>query len=673
MKKIDLRTEPVAEDKRTQLKQLLPEVFTESLDERGNPVEGIDWEKLKAALGEFSEVFENRRERYGMNWPGKRDAMRILQQRTTATLKPCRDESVDFDATQNLFLEGDNLEVLRLLQKSYFGKVKMIYIDPPYNTGKDFVYKDNYHDNLANYLELTGQTDEEGRKLTTNAATEGRYHTNWLNMMYPRLYLARNLLREDGVIFISIDDNEVDNLKKLCNEVFGEGNFLAQIVLITGANQSGEGIQIQTNTEYCLVYALSASQMVINHVDKVDDSLRNLNDAPTPLETRPDMGYSIYYNPTTGDFFPVNDYDKTKIHLNLEEQVYSTRQDLIDKGYIAIRPGSRNNKLHRWRWGFEGFIERKAEVIIEKKGNDYGVFFRQSGFNTPKNLMKFRSGTSELKDLFGGEKLFDFPKGSDYLQRLLSLGSNDDSIVVDFFAGTCTFAHAVFSLNLEDDGQRQYVMVQYPESLDDTEERKKKNKTAIKFCDRLGVPRTIAEIGKERIRRVIQKIRAEQAEKEPTLPGLEEEKSPQDLGFRVFKLARSNFRVWQDLSVDATEEEILDYLHQHVFHLDENATEEDILFEILLKAGYTLTEPMETLQLAGKRVYSIADGALMLCLENEITQELVDEVVARQPMQFICLDSAFHGNDQLKANAAQTFKALNEDRADAEPIIFRTV
>lgn len=239
--------------------------------------------------------------------------------------------------------------------------------------------------------------------------------------------------------------------------------------------------------------------------------------------------------------------------------------------------------------------------------------------------------------------------------------SMSEGIILDFFSGSCTTAHAVLAMNQQDGGHRRFIMVQMPEP---TEEKSEAYKAGYK---------TIAEIGKERIRRVIQNIKAEQAEKEPTIPGLEEEKAPQDLGFRVFKLARSNFRVWQDLSVDATDEEILSYLHQHVFHLDETATEEDILFEILLKAGYTLTEPMEKMELAGKRVYSIADGALMLCLENEITQELVDEVVARQPMQFICLDRAFHGNDQLKANAAQTFKALNEDRADAEPIIFRTV
>ena len=625
MKEIQLdgQSPDIAEENIQKLKALFPEIVTEGK---------VDFEKLQQVLGEY---VEDSNERYNFTWNGKGRALRLSQTPSLGTLRPCKEESKDWDTTQNLYIEGDNLEVLKLLQKSYYGKVKMIYADPPYNTGKDFVYPDDFYDSLENYKKITGQVDDNGKAVSTNTETSGRYHTDWLNMMYPRLRLSRNLLSDDGVIFISIDDNEIENLKKICNEVFGEDNFIAQLNIITGANQSGEGVNIQKNVEYCLVYAKSRDLVIINKVDKTQETFRNLNDAPTPLETRPDMGYTIYYNENTNDIIPVKDYDKEKIHLNVEEHVYTTDKFLILRGYIPLRPGMRNKKLHRWRWGFETFLERKDEITVLKKNGNYGVYFKQEGFNAPKNYHNFSAGTIELKKLFDETKVFDYPKNTEFIKYLIKLGSNSDSVILDFFSGAATTAHAVMQLNSEDGGNRRFIMVQLPESTDEHSEAYKAGYM------------NICEIGKERIRRAGEKIKEEKGLEAMNL----------DVGFKVLKLDSSNIRKWQP-DYNDLEQSLMDYVDNYV----EGRTELDVVYEIMLKYGLDLTYPVDEFTIAQKKVYSIGFGMLMICLDDEITTDVAKGILEKikelspESSRVVFKDNGFK-SDSNKTNIKEILKS----------------
>ncbi len=669
--KLDLNSMDISAKNRAKLKSLFPSVFTETVNDKGELVEAIDFEKLKSELGTFSDLFESRRERFGLDWPGKKNCMKLIQEPSRATLKPARDESVNFDGTGNLFIEGDNLEVLKLLQKSYYGKVKMIYIDPPYNTGKEFIYPDKYSESLETYLEYAGLVDGEGRKFSTNTPNEGRFHTKWLNMMYPRLYLARNLLREDGVIFISIDDNEAANLRKLCDEIFGEENFVEKLVWLNKEGGGGSDSKyFRRKHEYLLTYARSKEQLAINGVE-----ISNLN-----RYTMKDEHYSIR-----------GPYYLQKLAQSSIQYSESLDYPIEAPDGSLIFPGETNGKknCNRWskskvEWGIrEGFIEFRKD-----RNGQWQVYTKQylkcdnegnpiDRTNRPLAVIENFSTTQAskyLKQLFNAE-IFKYSKPYQLVSFLFQVSCTKDDIILDFFAGSCTTAHAVLDLNKEDlsasgDGQagggnRKFIMVQLPEPCDEKSEAFKAGY------------RTIADIGKERIRRVIKKIEEERAAKvqeaDNALPGMAEEMPELDLGFKVFKLDKSNFKPWEKLDADASQEEIGRQLELYIEHIDPNSSKEDILYEILLKAGFMPTEKIEKLELAGKTVFSIADGALLICLEDEITRELIDAVCDAEPMQFICLDSAFQGNDQLKANAVQTFAARNQGRDKAERIVFRTV
>lgn len=411
MDKLKMQTANKADENFKKLAAMFPNAVTETIDENGEVVRAIDKDVLMQEIN--TKVVDGNEERYQFTWPDKKKSVLLANAPINKTLRPCREESVDFDNTENLYIEGDNLEVLKLLQETYLGKIKMIYIDPPYNTGNDFVYNDEFGMRNEEWDEVSGNYDEDGNqivgKLEKNTEANGRFHTDWLNMIYPRLKLARDLLTEDGVIFISIDDNEDDNLRKVCDEIFGECNFLAQITIITGANQSGDGVLIQKNVEYCFVYVKSILDAKINRVDKTDEIYRNLNDAPTAFETRLDMGYTIYYNEHTGEMIPRYDYNKNLIYTNDEKLVYSDDVDLIRKGFVPIRPGKRNGKLHRWRWSLDTFLERKSDIKIFKNGDKYTPKFLQSGFNAPKNIWNYTVGTIELKKIFDAS-VFDYSK-----------------------------------------------------------------------------------------------------------------------------------------------------------------------------------------------------------------------------------------------------------------------
>ncbi len=633
IQKVDLKSKDIKSEQIERLKTIFPEVVADGK---------INFEQLKATLG---EDLEDSKERFGMMWAGKNKCFRIIQDPSTGTLKPSRNESVNFDTTENLFIEGDNLEVLKLLQKSYYEKVKMIYIDPPYNTGNDFVYPDNFGQQLEEYLKMTGQVDSEGNKLSTNTDSNGRFHSAWLNMMYPRLFLARNMLTNDGVIFISIDDNEVHNLKTICNEIFGEQNFVASISNITGASQNGEGVKIQKNKEECLVYCKDQESFMPNKIDEADDSLRNLNDAPSELKTRPDMGYTIYYNPNTEEIIPRKDYDKSKIHLNKEELVYSNDEELIKKGFVPIRPGIKNKLLHRWRWGFETFQERINEIIIKKTKDEYRAYFKQTGMNPPKNIMNFIVGTSELKSLFEDVRIFDFPKSTKMIKYLIKIGSNPNDIILDFFAGSGTTAHAILELNKEEESHRKFICIQLPEPIDESSEA---NKAGYK---------NIAEISKERIRRVIKEI-----EKESKQQKIVDKKH--DFGFRVFKLDRSNFKNW-----DNQTSELQTSLNEHVDQIKKSSNPEDVLYEILIKEGMPLTTHVKKIKVDEKEVFSIDNNMLLICLEEKLSKELFKEIKKLNPQIVIVLDSGFKNNDQLKTNAVELMTYVDIDTGRKEYIL----
>ena len=646
----------ITADNRARLKALFPACFTETRNEKGELVESIDFERIKAELGTFSDVFESRRERYGMDWPGKKDALRLIQTPSYATLKPCREESVNFDTTENLFIEGDNLEVLKLLQKSYYGKVKMIYIDPPYNTGKEFIYPDNYTESLETYLEYAGLIDGEGKKFSTNTANEGRFHTKWLNMMYPRLYLARNLLRDDGVIFISIGSEELSNLIAIMNDIFGEECNKNIIVIRRGI----KSVQVQFESvdsfnrghEYLLFYSKRSDfrfEKCFVPYDKNDedqeDTLEGSWNNHWRGTNRPTMRYELFgIKPTTGQWRWGEERSRKAIS-NWETLCKilgeSPKQSEIDT-FVKQKENMENIKFDLLRLSNTGKPEHYIRPGEGKLASDIWIDIKPNGGSQLKKIM--------------GEKLFDTPKSIDLISRLLEYFCNSDDLILDFFAGSATTAHAVLDLNKQDNGNRKFILVQLPEPCAEDSEAFKAGY------------KTIADIGKERIRRVIKKIKEEQKGKLDL-----DESVKQDLGFKVFKLDKSNFRQWQQLDPSTPPEKIQEELFKHINHIDSKASPEDLLYEILLKAGFTPTEKIETKTIAGKRVFYIADGALLLCLEEEVTKELINEVAELGPMQFICLDSAFHGNDQLKANAVQTFAARNMQKEKHNQTVFMTV
>ena len=639
MEKMKMHSPNLTQDNIVRIRELFPGCVTEAQGEDGQVKLAVDFDQLRQELSE--SIVEGPQERYHLNWPGKREALLTANAAIAKTLRPCREESVDFDTTKNLFIEGDNLDALKLLQETYLGKVKMIYIDPPYNTGNDFIYQDDFAVDKAEFELASGDRDDQGNKLfdqerwRQNSAANGKFHSDWLSMIYSRLKLARNLLSEEGVICISIDDKEKANLRKTCDEVFGGENFLAEMVVLTGANQSGEGVKIQTNTEYCMVYCRNINSVTINRVDKVDESLRNLNDAPTPLETRPDMGYTIYYNPTTKALTALHDYDKTRINENLVEKVYKNDSSLIAAGYVPIRPGFRSNKLHRWRWGIDTFFARIDEVVIECDRNDNFVpKFKQSGFNAPKNILQYGSGTTEVSEVFDGNKIFDFPKSQRLISRLLDISSNIDSIVVDFFAGSATTAHAVMQLNAQDGGNRKFIMVQLPEPCDEKSEAFKAGYN------------TIEEISKERIRRAGRKI----------LEGECHEDWNKDIGFRVLKTDSSNMAdVYY--TPDAIEQGQLKIFTDNI---KPDRKPEDLLFQVLLDWGVDLSLPIRKETIQSKTVFFVNEPPydLVACFDTGVNEDLVKELARFEPLRVVFRDTGFV-SDAVKINVEQIFKQMS--------------
>lgn len=604
--KLDLRSEDIAADRREELLRLFPEVRTEG----GK----LDFDRLRLALGEVVDVGK---ERYGLTWPGKAECFKVIQTPSLGTLRPCPEESVNFDTTENLIIEGDNLEVLKLLQKSYLGKVKMIYIDPPYNTGNDFIYPDNFTESLQTYLEYTGQVDSEGKKFGTNTEADGRFHSKWLNMMYPRLYLARNLLREEGAVFVSIDDHELENLRRICDEVFGEDNFVACCVWQKRYSRENRGA-IGDAHDYIVVYArrlelFEEARALIPMSEEQARVYKNPNADPrgrwravpmTAQGFRPNQMYEIAtpsgrrLTPPEGRCWSMIEPEFLK--LKASGRIYFGKDGDSQPG--VIRYLSEVEGLVPWTWWPCNEVGHTDEA------------------------------RKEIRAIFGSQTVYDTPKPTRLLRRILEIGLGSEGIVLDFFAGSGTTGQAAMELTAQHGGNRRFVLVQLPEPT-----------------GRDDYP-TIADICKERVRRIIKRLDDEGAARLDI-----EGNSNQDRGFRSLKLAESNFKTW-DPGEPGDEEALAKQLDLHVEHIRDGRSADDLLYEILLKSGFPLTTPVEKLLLAGTEVQSVAGGALLVCLERELTLDLIRAIAERKPEQVLCLDAGFAGNDQLKANAVQIFK-----------------
>ena len=619
MDKLRMQSSNGVEDNITKIAQLFPDCVTETVDERsGQPKHLIDFEKLKQNLSD--SVISERAERYQFTWPDKSKAILLANSPINATLRPCREDSVDFDNTQNLYIEGDNLDVLKCLKETYLHKVKMIYIDPPYNTGNDFVYEDDFAQSSEEYLANSGQFDEQGNRMFTNAESNGRFHTDWLNMIYPRLKVARDLLTDDGVIFISIDDNEAKNLKNISDEIFGERNFLAQIVWERAFAPINLMKHFSPSHDYIICYAKNIEKAICHGIERSKEA----NDR--------------YSNP---------DNDPRGVWSSSDISVGPAIQDNI---YTITTPSGREVEPpagRSWRLSRNAFRERLRDNRIWFGPDGDGVprikrflsELRKTGI-TPMTIWKHnevehsQAATQKLAKLFDGKKYFDYPKPVPLIERCLQLYTNKDSLILDFFSGSATTAHAVVQLNSEDGGNRKFIMVQLPEK---TEEKSEAFKAGYK---------NICEIGKERIRRAGKKIKEESPLTTQDL----------DTGFRVLKLDSTNM---QDIYYSPKDISQADLFSQ-VDNVKPDRTGEDLLFQVMLELGATLDSKIETTTVAGKTIYNVVEGYLVACFDPDVTDDVVKYIAQMQPAYAVLRDTSMK-DDSTATNFEQIFKTYSPD------------
>lgn len=600
------------------IQSLFPDCVTETIDERtGELVRKVDFEKLQQNLS--AVIISGREERYQFTWPDKKKAILLANSPVNAALRPCREESVDFDNTQNLYIEGDNLDVLKCLKETYLHKVKMIYIDPPYNTGNDFVYEDDFAESSAEYLANSGQFDEQGNRLVANTESNGRFHTDWLNMIYPRLKVARDLLTDDGVIFISIDDNEIENLRKVCDEIFGESNFVAQLIWERAYSPKNDARFISNSHDYVLMFAKDINQFVIGRLERTAEA---------------NSRYSNPDNDPRGDWKPSDMSVKT---YNVESDYPIT----TPSGRVVEPPAGRC-----WRLSKNAFFERLRDnrIWFGPDGNSVPCikrFLSELKFDgmAPTSILFYKDvghsqeGAKEVVALFGDKGVFDGPKPVRLLQRLITLANlKDDSIVLDFFSGSATTAHALLKTNAEKEKHCKFILVQLPEEVSET----KKDQGY----------KTICEIGKERIRRAGKKIKEESP---LTTQGL-------DTGFRVLKLDSSNM---EDIYYTPK-----DISQANLFSLVDNVkpdrTAEDLLFQVMLELGATLDSKIATEVVSGKTIYNVADGYIVACFDKDVTDEVVTTIAKMHPLYAVLRDTSM-ATDSTATNFEQLFKTYSPD------------
>ena len=643
MEKLDMQTENIADRNYAILAKMFPNAVTEVIDENGEKVRAIDADILRQEIS--CTVVDGKEERYQFSWPDKKKTMRLINTPVQGTLRPLREKSVDFDNTQNVYIEGDNLEALKLLQECNLNKIKIIYIDPPYNTGNDFVYSDDFSEDAESYMARSGQLDEVGNRLVKNMDSNGRFHTDWLNMMYSRLKLARNLLAEDGYIFISIDDNEFENLKKICNEVFGEGNYIntfAWVTNITGRQISGRGAA--KTWESILVYAkdsLHASEFNIDisfAKEKMPDAYKGFNkdvrkddrgefavgdtlynhNRKFNEETRPNLVFSIFYNPETEEIVPGDIGEKKE-------------------GFVELLPhanGDGVHKYHAWRWSRNKIINESYDLIVLPNSRDgYEIYTRIRDFNTTllKDLItNIPNGDAEVQKLFGGRKYFDYPKSVDLLKTLIGAISDKDSLIMDFFSGSGTTAHSVMQLNAEDGGTRKFILVQIPDEID--------NKS-VAYKDGF---RTLCDIGEERLKKAGSSI--------------ESKIDSVDCGFRVFKVDTSNMKDVYYNPAEVQQTSLFDMAE----NIKEDRSAEDLLFQVMIDLGVMLSSKVEKITIEGKEVFNVAEGFLLACFDSNITEEVVKKIAQQKPYYVVFRDSSM-ANDSVATNFEQIFASISPD------------
>lgn len=643
IEKLDMKSMDITEENVKKIQALFPNAVTEVIVD-GKTTLKIDFDVLKQELS--ASLIEDKQERYQMTWPDKSKAKVLANSRITSTLRPDKEKSVDFDNTQNLYIEGDNLDVLKLLRETYLGKVKMIYIDPPYNTGNDFVYNDDFSQSAEEYMETSGQYDEEGNRLVKNLESNGRFHTDWLNMIYPRLKVAKDLLSDDGVIFISIDDNEVDNLRKVCDEIFGSANYEAEITYVRKTSGKQDSSNFAKSTEYILIYTkngswdcktLIAGEQVTDRYNKLDKDGRKYRETDLRKtgnsdrrEDRPLMFYPFYYN---------SQLDDLQVRMERDET-------LLDKGYIEIYPIKPDGSDGRWRWGFassqENIVFLQAKEMPKYKGKytiyeiDYidktgdvrtvkeHTFWDRKEFNSDNAMLEFKA-------LGFSNQLFPFPKSTALMKHMVYLSNFTDGIILDFFSGSATTAHAVMQLNAEDGGNRKFIMVQLPEECDEKSEAYKAGY------------KTICEIGEERIRRAGAKIKSEN----PTAGKL-------DIGFRVLKLDSSNM---QDVyyNPQAMMQSLLD---STVDNVKSDRTPLDLLFQVMLDLGVELSAKIEERQVNGKTYYVVNGNDLIACFDEDIDNSVITEIAKQQPLYAVFKSTSF-ATDSASINNEQLFKTYS--------------
>lgn len=637
MDKLRMQSSNGVEDNITKIAQLFPDCVTETVDERsGQPKHLIDFEKLKQNLSD--SVISERAERYQFTWPDKSKAILLANSPINATLRPCREDSVDFDNTQNLYIEGDNLDVLKCLKETYLHKVKMIYIDPPYNTGNDFVYEDDFAQSSEEYLANSGQFDEQGNRMFTNAESNGRFHTDWLNMIYPRLKVARDLLTDDGVIFISIDDNEVENLRKVCDEVFGEQNFITQINWVSKSGGSADERYIIKATEYILVYTKAKDSAIFGKEE---------------AETSSDK-----YKLTDKHEEERGKYTLKKLDFRMTSQHYTEALNypVIDPDGNELWPGGKNHRQDggwNWRWSkakYEWGVKNDFIQFVKNNKGSWTLNTKQyqkvDNCNRPTERgLAYRNfiPSSELNTTQGSRliaeyfesKIFEYAKPHQLICKCMKIANCDkNALILDFFSGSATTAHAVMQLNSEDGGNRKFIMVQLPEK---TEEKSEAFKAGYK---------NICEIGKERIRRAGKKIKEESPLTTQDL----------DTGFRVLKLDSTNM---QDIYYSPKDISQADLFSQ-VDNVKPDRTGEDLLFQVMLELGATLDSKIETTTVAGKTIYNVAEGYLVACFDPDVTDDVVKAIAQMQPAYAVLRDTSMK-DDSTATNFEQIFKTYSPD------------